>query len=67
MEENTRQIIRKLTAQLQQINYEQLPISDYNKRYISNLKPALSYYMQIYITCLNKVRRQLGFLLRKSI
>ena len=43
MEENTQQIIRKLIAQLQQIDYEQLPISDYNKRYISNLKQALSY------------------------
>ena len=60
MEENTRQIIRKLTAQLQQINYEQLPISDYNKRYISNLKPALSYYMQIYITCLQQGSQATG-------
>lgn len=54
MESHTKQIIQKLTGQLQQIDYDRLPISTYNKRYISNLKPALGYYMQIYATCLQK-------------
>lgn len=30
-----------LAARLQKIDYERLPISDYNKQYIGNLKPVL--------------------------
>lgn len=41
-----------LAARLQKIDYERLPISDYNKQYIGNLKPVLPYYMQIYADCL---------------
>lgn len=47
-------IARSLSARLQEIDYDQLPISDYNKQYISNLKPAMDYYMKIYSACLSK-------------
>lgn len=43
-----------LAARLQAIDYNKLPISDYNKQYIGNLKPALRYYMRIYADCLQK-------------
>ena len=39
---------------LKAIDYNKLPISDYNKRYIGNLKPALSYFMHIYADCLQR-------------
>lgn len=51
---NLSSIARSLTNRLQEIDYDQLPISDYNKRYIGNLKPAMSYYMKIYSACLSK-------------
>lgn len=41
-----------LAERLGQIDYQKLPISDYNKQYIGRLKPALSYYMLIYADCL---------------
>ncbi|MBQ4161889.1 MAG: SAM-dependent methyltransferase [Parabacteroides sp.] len=43
-----------VTKQLENIDYNKLPISDYNKRYIRNLKSALPYYMLIYETCIQK-------------
>lgn len=43
-----------LAARLQTIDYNKLPISDYNKQYIGNLKPALRYYMRIYADCLQQ-------------
>ncbi len=43
-----------LTARLMAIDYDRLPISDYNKRYIRNLKPALAYFMRIYEDCLRR-------------
>lgn len=42
----------ELTSRLQAIDYNQLPISDYNKQYISTLIPVLDYYMKIYSACL---------------
>lgn len=47
-------IARSLSLRLQEIDYDQLPISDYNKQYISNLKPAMGYFMKIYSACLSK-------------
>ncbi len=47
-------ISEKLTERLLQVDYTNLPISDYNKRYIAKLYPALSYYMKIYTDCLLK-------------
>lgn len=46
--------IRKLTDRLQAIDYDALPISDYNKQYIARLKPALGYYADIYTDCLQR-------------
>lgn len=43
-----------LTQELLQIDFEQLPISDYNKQYIRKLKPALPYYMHIYALCIRR-------------
>lgn len=51
---NLSPIARSLTKRLQEIDYDQLSISVYNKRYIANLKPAMSYYMKIYSACLSK-------------
>lgn len=46
--------IKALAEKLQSIDFDQLPISDYNKAYISRLKPALHYYMKIFAVCLQK-------------
>ena len=46
--------LNPLTARLMAIDYDRLPISDYNKRYIRNLKPALAYFMRIYEDCLRR-------------
>lgn len=48
------QTIQSLSERLMQIDYDRLPISDYNKKYISTLKPAMRYYMKIYGACLYK-------------
>lgn len=45
-------------SRFQGVNFEELPISDYNKRYIRNLKPAFMYYMRIYADCLIKGLQQ---------
>lgn len=37
-----------LARQLRALNYDALPISDYNLRYIRRLLPALDYYLDIY-------------------
>lgn len=50
---NLLHIARSLSERLQEIDYNQLPISDYNKQYIGNLKPAMHYYMKIYSACLS--------------
>ncbi|WP_297906198.1 SAM-dependent methyltransferase [uncultured Parabacteroides sp.] len=54
MKENRSDLLHTLTERLKAIDYNKLPISDYNKRYIGNLKPALSYFMRIYADCLQK-------------
>lgn len=46
--------LNALAERLQTIDYDQLPISDYNKQYIGSLKPALRYFMRIYSDCLEK-------------
>lgn len=45
---------QSLAERLQAIDFDSLPISDYNKKYIRTLKPALAYYMKIYADCLGK-------------
>lgn len=53
------QITAKLADTLNAINYNELPISDYNKQYIKRLMPAMSYYMDIYIiTLFNSIRER---------
>lgn len=47
-------ILYKLSDQISSIDYNQLPISDYNKSYINNLKPAITFYLKIYADCLEK-------------
>lgn len=54
MKNNTTDLLYELTDRLRAIDYEKLPISEYNKRYIGNLKPALRYFMRIYADCLRK-------------
>lgn len=54
MKENRSDLLHTLTERLKAIDYNKLPISDYNKRYIDNLKPALSYFMHIYADCLQR-------------
>lgn len=51
---NLAPVIRSLAERLQAIDYDRLPISDYNKKYIRNLKPAMLYYLKIYSACLSK-------------
>ena len=69
MKENRSDLLHTLTERLKAIDYNKLPISDYNKRYIGNLKPALSYFMHIYADCLIDYGGGTGFLsiLAKSI
>lgn len=50
----------ELIDQLEAIDYEQLPISDYNKQYIATLKASLLYHFQIYSFCLTSVMRSIN-------
>jgi len=43
-----------LAKKLQSIDYNSLPISDYNKQYIHRMYDALSYYLDIYADCIYK-------------
>lgn len=47
-------IVKSLAERLQAIEFDKLPISDYNKRYIANLKPALRYFISIYYICISE-------------
>lgn len=60
MKYDIRQAAQALISQLKAIDYERLPISKYNKRYIARLKPVLSYYMKIYADCLLKGLESIG-------
>ncbi len=60
MKYDIRQAAQALVSQLKAIDYERLPISKYNKRYIARLKPVLSYYMKIYADCLLKGLESIG-------
>lgn len=37
---------------LSEIDFEKLPVSDYNKKYINRLKPFFHYYLDIYASCI---------------
>jgi SAM-dependent methyltransferase len=47
-------ISRALAGKLQSVNYDTLPVSDYNKQYVRRIRPALSYYLEIYAGCIRK-------------
>ena len=47
-------------ARLQAIDYNALPISDYNKRYIRAIRPAMEYYLEIFARCLGHGLRATG-------
>ncbi len=44
---------QELADLLAQIDYDSLPISDYNKGYIDRMKKNISYYMEIYAYCIH--------------
>jgi 2-polyprenyl-3-methyl-5-hydroxy-6-metoxy-1,4-benzoquinol methylase len=46
-------LAKSWAARLQAIDYECLPVSDYNKEYLHRIVPVLPYYMEIYARCLN--------------
>lgn len=41
-------ILSDFIKKVEEIDFDKLPISDYNKQYIANLKPAITYYTEIY-------------------
>lgn len=47
-------IATELTTRLQALDFDRFPISDYNKQYIAQMKPALGYYLKIFSQCLSK-------------
>lgn len=49
-----REISGTLAAKLAAVDFDSLPVSEYNKRYIRRMKPALKYYMSIYASCLQR-------------
>lgn len=67
MRNKFKQTAQTLTHRLRQIDFDRLSISDYNKQYIRRLKPALSYYMNIYAVCLQNVLQASGLSAIESI
>lgn len=57
---NLTQTARQLSVQLAGIDFDSLPISTYNKEYIRRLRPALSYYLNIYARCLTEGMKMAG-------
>ncbi len=49
-----KEISATLEAKLSAIDFDSLPVSEYNKRYIRRIKPALKYYISIYASCLQR-------------
>lgn len=45
---NIKKILLDFEKKIIEIEFDKLPISDYNKKYISDLKSAISYYIYIY-------------------
>jgi len=54
MNTNYTSTIEKTSAIISAINFDELPISDYNKQYIRILKPAINFYLHIYSYCIDK-------------
>ena len=55
---NFKTAIYRLNKTLSAIDYNQLPISDYNKQYIGRIKPALPYYLEIFATCIKEAQKR---------
>ena len=51
---NLTQTTQVLAAELAGMDFDSLPISDYNKQYTRRMQPALSYYLKIYARCLTE-------------
>ncbi|MCQ2273240.1 MAG: class I SAM-dependent methyltransferase [Bacteroidales bacterium] len=49
-----------LAQKLRQIPYQDLPISEYSRRYIMRMLPSIDYYMDIYNLCIDKMLAQCG-------
>ena len=47
------QTARSCIARIQELNFDHLPISEYNRRYIKKIFPHLEYYFSIYIQALS--------------
>ncbi|MDR1880135.1 MAG: SAM-dependent methyltransferase [Tannerellaceae bacterium] len=45
---------QSLALRLEAVDYDSLPISAYNKRYIRSMRPAFAYYLEIYAACLRR-------------
>lgn len=45
---------------LRNIDYGQLPISDYSRNYVRHMLPAIDYYLQIYSLSLQKIQAMTG-------
>lgn len=63
MELNRKQVIKQteyLKQKLRAINYNKLPISNYNKTYINKLLPHLDFYFDIYSKCIEELVRTSG-------
>lgn len=54
-----------LHQQITKIDFAQLPISDYNKKYLQWLLPALHYYLEIYAGCIQQGIEKCGKEIRK--
>ena len=60
MKYDIRQAAQALISQLKAIDYERLPISKYNKRYIARLKTGFILLHEIYADCLLKGLESIG-------
>ncbi|MDR1203698.1 MAG: class I SAM-dependent methyltransferase [Tannerellaceae bacterium] len=48
------EISQALASKLQSVDYDKLPISNYNKQYIYRIYSSLPYYLKIYADCIYK-------------
>lgn len=60
MERTPDTLLHDLATVLRSVDYASLPVSDYNKRYIAHLLPAMDYYLEIYYRCLTEGIRMAG-------
>lgn len=56
-----------IAEQIQQIDFQRLPVSDYSRRYIQRMLPDLDYYLDIYGRCLDRMAEMLGKPLAETV